>query len=143
MTDAPALPITGLLEAALYAPDLDAARAFYGGVLGLVEIATQPGRHAFYRCGSAVLLVFRAEATRQPPEPGALPVPPHGAEGPGHLCFAVPEAELDPIRARLAAAGIAIERDLRWPGGARSLYVRDPAGNSIEFAPSRLWEIPE
>ena len=38
------------------------------------------------------------------------------------------------------AADVAIEADFRWPGSnARSIYVRDPAGNSIEFAEPRLW----
>ena len=26
-----------------------------------------------------------------------------------------------------------------WPNGARSLYFRDPAGNSVEIAEPRLW----
>ena len=44
------------------------------------------------------------------------------------------------------AAGVAIEADFRWPGGdgvpgARSIYVRDPAGNSVEFAEPRLWNL--
>ncbi len=131
--------ITGVLEAALYAEDLAAARDFYGRILGLPEIAAQEGRHVFFRCGATVVLIFRASATAQPPAPGALPVPPHGATGPGHLCFRVAEADLDAIAERLAAAGVAIEADFRWPHGPRSLYVRDPAGNSIEFASPALW----
>lgn len=136
-------PITGLLEAAVYVDDLAAARRFYGEVLGLPEILAQDGRHVFFRCGSTVLLVFRAEATREPPPPDALPVPPHGAEGAGHVCLAVPEAGMAAMIARLTAAEVAIESDFRWPSGVRSVYVRDPAGNSVEFASPRLWEMPE
>jgi len=135
--------LTGVLEASVYADDLDAARGFYGGVLGLDEIIAQPGRHVFYRCGTTVLLVFRAESTREPPGPGALPVPPHGAVGEGHVCFSLPEAGLDAMVRHLTEAGIAIESDFRWPSGVRSVYVRDPAGNSVEFASPRLWELPE
>jgi len=40
---------------------------------------------------------------------------------------------------RLDAARIAIEADFEWPGGGRSVYVRDPAGNSVEFAEARIW----
>ncbi len=138
-----AAPITGVLETALYADDLDAARGFYGGVLGLAEIMALAGRHVFFRTGPGVLLVFRAEATQVPHPPGALPVPTHGAVGPGHVCFSVPEDQMEAMAAHLTAAGIAIERDLRWPSGVRSIYVRDPAGNSVEFASPRLWEIPE
>jgi catechol 2,3-dioxygenase-like lactoylglutathione lyase family enzyme len=135
--------ITGVLEAALYADDLEAARRFYGGVLGLEEIAAQEGRHVFFRCGATVLLVFRAEASRRPPAPGAPPVPPHGAEGAGHVCLTVPEADLPGMEAHLRAAGIEIESDFRWPHGPRSIYVRDPAGNSVEFAAPALWGLAE
>ncbi len=130
----------GVLEAALYVDDLDAAEAFYGGVLGLERIARQEGRHVFFRCGSTIVLLFRAEATRIAPRAGALPVPPHGAEGPGHLCFAAAGAALDGWVRRLEEAGIEIEADFRWPNGARSIYLRDPAGNSLELAEPKLWE---
>ncbi|PKP72638.1 MAG: glyoxalase/bleomycin resistance/extradiol dioxygenase family protein [Alphaproteobacteria bacterium HGW-Alphaproteobacteria-6] len=140
MTPAVPPPPDATLESALYASDLAAAEAFYGGVIGLGIITRQPGRHVFFRVGASVLLVFDPEATRRPPGPGAsLPVPPHGGDGAGHYCFAVPEAELDGWRDHLTRAGIAIEADFRWPGGARSLYVRDPAGNSVEFADPALW----
>lgn len=143
----PAAP-TRVLETALYAPDLDAAERFYGALLGLVRITRAGNRHVFFRIGGpadgAMLLVFNpAETTRPPSDPG-LPVPPHGAHGPGHVAFAAPAPALDGWRDRLEAAGVAIEADFRWPGpagqpGPRSLYVRDPAGNSVEFAEPRLW----
>ena len=40
---------------------------------------------------------------------------------------------------RLEEAGVAIEADFRWPNGARSIYFRDPAGNSLEIAEPKLW----
>ena len=52
-----------ILETAVYVDDLDAAEAFYGGLLGLERIGRVPGRHVFYRVGAGVLLVFRPEAT--------------------------------------------------------------------------------
>ncbi|PZQ50515.1 MAG: glyoxalase/bleomycin resistance/extradiol dioxygenase family protein [Rhodovulum sulfidophilum] len=125
-----------MLETALYAPDLAAARAFYGGLIGLPVVVEAPGRHVFFRCGAGMLLVFDPEATARPPGSGP-PVPPHGARGPGHMCFA--SENLDAWVARFTAAGVAIEADFRWPNGARSIYLRDPAGNSVEFAEPRLW----
>jgi len=74
---------------------------------------------------------------------GGVPVPAHGTTGAGHVCFGVREAELDDWRARLALHGIPIESAITWPGGARSLYVRDPAGNSVELASPRLWGLDE
>jgi len=133
--------LDGVLEAALYVDDLDAAAHFYGDVLGLDEVISHPPRHIFYRAGATIVLLFVAEQTRVPPgSDSTLPVPPHGATGPGHLCFNTPAAALDEWVARLEAVGIAIEADFRWPNGARSVYVRDPAGNSIEFAEPKLWE---
>jgi len=128
-----------ILESALYAEDLGAAEAFYTGVMGLEVLAKVPGRHVFFRVGAVVLLIFDPRAT-ETGHPGArLPVPPHGARGPGHLCFAATRDEIARWRDRLAAAGIAIEAEFDWPNGARSLYFRDPAGNSLELAEPRLW----
>lgn len=137
-------PMLGVLEAALYANDLEAARGFYGDVLGLKVLTAKEGRHIFFRCGTTVVLVFRADVTRVPAEKDApFSAPPHGAEGPGHLCFSVPVSALDDWVERLTDAGVAIESDFFWPSGARSIYVRDPAGNSIEFASPKLWEMAE
>jgi catechol 2,3-dioxygenase-like lactoylglutathione lyase family enzyme len=129
-----------ILESALYVDDLDATEHFYREVLGLSVIAKVPGRHVFFRCGDGVLLLFVAEATRVPPAPGArLPVPPHGTTGEGHLCFAATAAEIDAWRKRLGEAGVAIESEVEWPKGGRSIYFRDPSGNSLEFAEPRIW----
>ena len=132
-------PLSGVLEAALYVDDLDAAKRFYGDVLGLEKITEVEGRHVFYRAGGTVVLLFIAEQTRIPTANAKLPVPPHGADGPGHLCFAADATELRAWHERLEEAGIEIEADFSWPNGARSVYVRDPAGNSIEFAEPKLW----
>jgi catechol 2,3-dioxygenase-like lactoylglutathione lyase family enzyme len=134
-------PLTGILETVLYARDLAAAEAFYGEVLGLRPYAKQPARHLFYRCGDQMLLIFNPAATDAPPAPGALPVPAHGMHGRGHICFRASADEIAAWRARLAALGIAIDADFAWPGGGRSLYFRDPAGNSLEFAEPAIWDL--
>lgn len=131
---------SAILESALYVTDLDAAEKFYGEVMGLERIARVPGRHVFFRCGQGVLLLFNAEATRVPPGADAkLPVPPHGTRGQGHLCFAASAEEIERWKASLQAEGVAIEADFEWPQGGRSIYFRDPAGNSLEFAEPRIW----
>jgi catechol 2,3-dioxygenase-like lactoylglutathione lyase family enzyme len=131
---------SGILEAALYVDDLDAAEAFYAGALGLERIARVEGRHVFFKCAGTVVLLFNADATIVPPQPDArLPVPPHGARGPGHLCFSASSSEIDQWKLHLEAQGVAIEADFEWPQGGRSIYFRDPAGNSIEFAEPSIW----
>ena len=129
----------GILEAALYVDDLDAAEAFYGGVLGLQQIARVGNRHAFFRAGQTILLLFNPDETVKPPNNPAMPVPPHGARGAGNVCFALDASGLDRLVERLTANGVGIESDFLWPNGARSVYFRDPAGNSVEYAEPRLW----
>ena len=129
----------GILETVLYASDLDAAERFYRDVLGLEPFSKSPGRQLFYRCGNQVFLVFNPEATSKPPAANALPVPPHGAVGPGHVCFRAQAAEIEAWHKHLESHGVAIEADFEWPSGGRSIYFRDPAGNCLEFAEPRIW----
>lgn len=126
-----------VLESCLYAEDLDAAHAFYAGVLQLRLHSRVAGRHNFYHCGAGMVLVFHPDATNQCHPDG---IPCHGSHGAEHLCWAVEREDLDAWRAHLQAAGVAIEHEHTWPNGARSIYFRDPAGNSLEFATPRLWE---
>ena len=133
--------VDGILEIAVYCDDLEAAEAFYGRVVGLERIARDPRRHVFFRCGSGVLLVFDPDATSGPPaRVGGGIVPSHGARGAGHLAFRIATNALEDCRARLAAHGVPVESEVAWPGGGRSIYVRDPAGNSIEFATPEVWK---
>lgn len=129
----------GVLETVLYAHDLAAARRFYETVLGLECVAAEAGRHVFFRCAGQVLLIFNPEATAVPPGRDALPVPPHGTHGPGHVCFRAAAAEIERWRAHLEAMQVGIESDFEWPQGGRSIYFRDPAGNCLEFAEARIW----
>jgi catechol 2,3-dioxygenase-like lactoylglutathione lyase family enzyme len=131
---------SAVLEAVLYASDLDAIEEFYRRVLGLEPFAKYEGRQVFYRCGDQMLLIFNPDATQIPPSPDArLPVPPHGAHGEGHACFRASASEIDAWRAQLENEGVAVEADFEWPGGGRSIYFRDPAGNCLEFAEPRIW----
>ena len=138
MTPLPTPP-GGILETAIYAEDLSAAEIFYGGLLGLEKVVAAPGRHVFFRCGAGMLLVFNPNTTAAASQSAELPVPPHGSHGPGHVCFATQASEIDEWCAKFMAEKIEIDADFRWPNGARSLYIRDPAGNSVEFAEPRLW----
>ena len=69
-----------------------------------------------------MLLVFNPAQSERAPT--TLPVPPHGARGPGHVAFAATADALDRWRARLEAAGVAIEADFRWPRLRRPLALR-------------------
>ncbi|MHA1190412.1 MAG: VOC family protein [Alphaproteobacteria bacterium] len=134
----PAMRAESVLETVLYADDLDAVEQFYGGVLGLEKITRDPVRHVFFRCGAQVLLIFNPHETEMTVT-GGLPVPGHGAHGPGHVCFRADGDAIVRWRGHLEAAGIEIESDMVWPGGGRSIYFRDPVGNCLEFAEPKIW----
>jgi catechol 2,3-dioxygenase-like lactoylglutathione lyase family enzyme len=131
-------PIDRVLETILYVDDLDAAERFYGEVLGLELDSRKGGLFVFFKCGKGMLLLFEPEAAAT-----GRNVPAHGARGAGHACFAVAEDALPAWKARLTAAGVAIEQEMTWPRGGRSFYFRDPAGNSLELATPRIWGLPE
>jgi len=127
-------PLEGVHEAALYTTDLDAAATFYAR-LGLTEIGRAPGRHVFFRAGRDLLLIFDPRGTERG---GAVPA--HGARGAGHVALAVPDTEaLERWRDRLEDSGVEVESEVEWPSGGRSIYFRDPAGNSIELITRGSW----
>ena len=129
------LRAAALLESAIYGPDLALLETFYVEVFGLVPIDRAPGRLVALRCGHSALLLFDAAVTQV----AGGPIPPHGATGGGHIAFVVPASELPAWRRHLADHGITVEREIAWPEGGTSLYIRDPAGNSVELAPPFIW----
>ncbi|HEX2474839.1 MAG TPA: VOC family protein [Lacipirellulaceae bacterium] len=129
-----------VLESCLYATDLDAAERFYIEVIGLTKHGREDGRHVFFRCGDDMVLIFNPEHTSKVRTTIAgAPLPLHGTRGTGHLAFALREADIPSWRSHLQGCGVEIESEVRWPQGGTSLYVRDPAGNSIELVSPKVW----
>ena len=139
MTGRAGFVASGVLETCLYARNLDETAAFYERVLGLQRFAGSEGRHVFFRCGSGVFLLFNPEETRRT----GGEVPPHGADGPGHVAFAIQALDLPDWRDHVESLGVEIEAEVGWPSGGTSLYLRDPAGNSVELTSPIIWSIPE
>jgi len=131
-------PIQCLVETAVYADDLDRAERFYRETLGLTFLEREAGRHVFFQVGSQdVLLVFRADTTLKPDH-----LPAHGSRGPGHFALGIAAEDLDSWRERLLHHNVPVEHEEVWPRGGRSLYFRDPAGNSVELITPGLWGLP-
>jgi catechol 2,3-dioxygenase-like lactoylglutathione lyase family enzyme len=98
----------------------DAAREFYGGVLGLDELIKPPALAARGGCW------FRGGGW----EIHLAPVPdfaPAKRAHPGVLVHG-----LDLLAAKMEAAGVPVEWDPHFPGHRR-LYASDAHGNRLEF----------
>jgi catechol 2,3-dioxygenase-like lactoylglutathione lyase family enzyme len=100
----------------------DQARAFYGKLLGLAEIAKPPGLAgrggAWFELGEAQLHVGVADDF-QPARKA-------------HPALRVPARELEPLARTLEAAG----HPVLWDdavAGARRFFAADPWGNRLEF----------
>ena len=132
------MKIRAVVEPAIYVDDLQAAEAFYRTVLGLRVIGKEPGRHVFFQVGEAsVLLAFLADATLKGDQ-----FPPHGATGSGHIALGIEAEAFDAWRKLLQGHGVTIEKEFEWPKGGKSLYFRDPAGNSVELVTPGVWGLP-
>lgn len=128
--------LLGVYETVLYVPDVALASRFYAAALGLTPVTGLGGAGGAFRLADGgMLLLFDPD---QSAVPGRV-VPSHGAHGPGHVAFAVAPGELDAWVDRLERRGIEVEREMAWPAGGRSVYVRDPAGNSVELIDGEAW----
>jgi len=106
---------------ALRVRDLEAARGFYGGLLGLQEMKRDDGsRSIWLRAGDAVLML---ERTLRGGGPDA---------GSGHVLALVTE-DLELWEEKLTAAGVPI--DDRTP---HTLFVRDPDGHRVALSVYRF-----
>jgi len=130
--------VLSVVETAIYVDDLDAAEEFYQRVLGLKMILREPDRHVFFQVGeSHVLLAFNPHTTLI-----GDGLPPHGATGPGHFALGIEIQSLDDWRKHLLAHDVVIEAEIEWPPGGKSIYFRDPAGNSVELITPGVWGLP-
>lgn len=106
--------------------DLDAAKAFYGGLLALPESDEAEGGVATYRTGDTWLVVYQSENVR--PGTGNAVAWSGGDDV---------EAIADDLRARGVALeeypelGMEIERGVHRAGDFRAIWFKDPDGNIL------------
>lgn len=131
--------VDGLLETALHTDDMPRAVAFFRDVLGLAPMLETERLTAFDAGGSGVLLVFRRGMTGEDVETPTGTIPGHWSEGRLHMAFRIAADAYDPWKAHLAAHGVTMRGEMRWPAGGRSLYFEDPDGNVLEVATPGLW----
>ena len=128
-----------IYETVLYGPHVGELTRFYADVIRLRVVEEPDDLAAALRLTEGdVLLLFNPTLAGQP----GRRVPSHGTTGPGHVALTVAPGSLDRWRRRFDRLHIVVEKDVRWNAtGLRSLYVRDPAGNSVELVDGggELW----
>lgn len=117
--------ITGFHHASIMVSDLERARPFYEGILGLTPSEKRPAMGfdgVWYEIGEQQIHLLALPS----PEFG-LPKPEHGGRD-RHVALRV--ADLDAIKAELEQAGIAYTLSR---SGRPALFCRDPDGNAYEL----------
>jgi extradiol dioxygenase family protein len=114
--------------------DLDAARAFYGGLLGCPEGRSSAQWIDFDFFGHQIVAHLVPGSARQG---GGNAVDGHDVPVP-HFGAVLAMAEWEALAARLAAAGVdfAIPPTIRFkgqPGEQATMFFRDPSGNALEI----------
>jgi catechol 2,3-dioxygenase-like lactoylglutathione lyase family enzyme len=135
------MKVSGILETALHVANPAASAAFYSRLFGFETLVDTDRLVALNVAGRDVLLLFKKGVTE---EPATLPggtIPGHGTSGRSHLAFSITAEEFQPWRERLAGEGVAAESIVNWPGGARSLYFRDPNQHLVELITPGFWAI--
>lgn len=114
--------------------DLDAARRFYGGVLGCAEGRSAERWVDFDLMGHQIVAHLAETGTADTAhtlvDGHDVPVP--------HFGIVLTMAEFDALAARVRAAGVAfgIAPHIRFkgqPGEQATMFFRDPSGNALEF----------
>lgn len=123
-TDPPSTAVLGLDHVQMAAPPAceEAARRFYGQLLGLAEIPKPPPLRdrggVWFQVGSAQLHIG-VEGTFTPARKA-------------HPALRVAPGRIDALAASLLAAGAPLTWDTELPG-ARRFYTEDPWGNRLEL----------
>jgi catechol 2,3-dioxygenase-like lactoylglutathione lyase family enzyme len=136
--------VGGILETALYVSDIRRSAEFYRRLFGFPTLMESERLIALDVAGRSVLLLFPEGGTSDPfPVPGGGGViPPHGGSRGGyHFAFSITAEDVEPWRRRLESEGVAVESAVTWPGGARSVYFRDPDNNLVELITAGFWTI--
>ncbi len=129
---ADAVPVSGVSELVLEVSDLDAAEAFYSGVLGFPVVERWPDRDAVW--------VMAGSGTRiglWRPQVGLA-----GGRGGAHVHYAmkIEESDFDAAVALLRERGQDVETMKFGDTHGRAAYVTDPDGNVVELW---TWDVAE
>src|SRR5262249_3464193 len=121
--------VDGILETALYVADIKRSAEFYRNLFGFNTLVESERLIALDVAGRNVLLLFLRGGTSEPfATPGGV-IPPHSGSGQGHFAFAISAEDIEPWQRHLESKGVTVESVVSWPGGAQTVYFRDPDAN--------------
>ena len=138
------MQVGGILETAFYVADLELSAEFYRRLFGFPTLLESERLIALDVAGKGVLLLFPEGWTSEPfPVPGGRGViPPHGGSPGGyHFAFSISADYAEAWQGRLESDGVDVESVVTRPGGAMSIYFRDPDGHLLELVTPGLWAI--
>lgn len=133
---------TNIAETALYVDDLERAASFYIALFGCAVLRRDERFCALRIADGQMLLLFRRGTSSQPAVLDHGVIPGHDGSGPLHVCFGMGKDEVQGWERQLQSRQVDIESRVDWPGGAVSLYFRDPDGHAVELATPGLWVNP-
>jgi catechol 2,3-dioxygenase-like lactoylglutathione lyase family enzyme len=134
---------TRIAETVLYVDDLDRTVNFYTGLFGAPVLRRDERFCALGIADEQVLLLFVRGVSRNPSHVEGGLIPAHDGSGPLHVAFGMGKEDLGLWVSRLGEQGIPLESRVDWPGGAVSLYFRDPDGHVVELVTPGLWSMKD
>jgi catechol-2,3-dioxygenase len=114
--------VSSLAELTLETRDLPAMERFYHDVVGLSVLAREDDR-IWLGIGDRTRLGLWSPGEKEFGDRGGRHV---------HFAFSASPGRLDALAGRLREVGVDVDGPVEHPGGDRSIYFRDPAGNVVE-----------
>ena len=133
--------IDRVLETCLYVDNLENAELFYRDLFGFETLFADERICVLNVNGFSTLILFARGMSNEPIPTGGGFIPPHNGSGPAHFALGITAADYEPWQKELRRRNIAIESEVRWPAGGRSLYFRDPDNHLVELATPGIWAI--
>jgi catechol-2,3-dioxygenase len=114
--------VSGLAELTLETDRLEAMEHFYRDVLGF-DLLSRGDDRVWLAVGRDTRLGLWAPGAKEFGDRGGRHV---------HFAFSAAAGRLADLASRLRAEGIDVRGPVEHPGGDRSIYFEDPAGNVVE-----------
>jgi catechol-2,3-dioxygenase len=114
--------VAGLAELTLETDELARMERFYGSTLGLPVLSRDCDR-VWLAVDERTRLGLWSPGTKEFGDRGGRHV---------HFAFSTSRGRLDQLTERLTGSGVQVRGPVEHPGGDRSIYFEDPAGNVVE-----------